>query len=114
MRLQVEGLEKAEQKFRHLWGRYIVGFKPATHCIKSFVTRDEKQVRPSMADDGYDLDDTYELFYLCGVGYKERHTPMYIWRCGQEPGAWPPLARSMASDSLFRMRRLFRSLTLCF
>ena len=26
-----------------------------------------------MIDGDYELDDTHELFYLCGVGYKERH-----------------------------------------
>ena len=74
MRLQVDGLDAAETRFRHLWGRYVIGFKPATHCIKSFVTRDAGQIRPDMVDGSYDLDDSYELFYLCGVGFRERHS----------------------------------------
>lgn len=73
MHLQVDGLDLAETRFRHLWGRYIIGFKPATHCLKSFVTRDEVQVRPHMIDGGYELDNSHELFYLCGVGFRERH-----------------------------------------
>jgi hypothetical protein len=73
MRLQIDGLDAEKPLFRHLWGRYVIGFKPATHCVKSFVTRDEAQVRPHMKNGGYDLDDSYELFYLCGVGFRERH-----------------------------------------
>lgn len=33
---------------------------------------DEGQVRPDMLDNEYSLDETYELFYLCGVGFKDR------------------------------------------
>lgn len=73
MRLEVEGLDKAQPRFRHLWGKYLIGFKPETHCQRSFVTRDAADVRPTMLDGDYVLDDSHGLFYLCGVGYKERH-----------------------------------------
>lgn len=73
MRLQVEGLDAAVTRFQHLWGRYVIGFKPATHCLRSFVTRVAAPLKPDMSDGSYDLDDSYELFYLCGVGIRERH-----------------------------------------
>jgi hypothetical protein len=73
MRLQVDGLNPVEPRFKHLWGKYIVGFRPATHCQRSLVIKDEVQVRPKMIDGVYDLDDSYQFFYLCGVGFKEKH-----------------------------------------
>src|SRR5437868_9696880 len=73
MHLQVEGLDPAQPRFQHLWGKYIVGFRPATHCQRSLVIKDAVDVRPKMADGKYDLDDSYELFYVCGVGFKEKH-----------------------------------------
>ena len=35
--------------------------------------QDEPQVKPGMVDGEYELDDSYELFYQCGVGVRERH-----------------------------------------
>jgi hypothetical protein len=73
MRLQIEGIASTKPLFRHLWGKYVIGFRPATHCQRSLVIRDEAQVRPTMIDGTYDLDDSYQLFYLCGVGFKKKH-----------------------------------------
>jgi hypothetical protein len=73
MRLQVDGLDAAETRFKHLWGRYVIGFKPATHCARSFEYRVAAPVKPDMIDGSYDLDDSYELFFLCGVGVRELH-----------------------------------------
>lgn len=73
MRLRVEGLDQAQTRFRHLWGSYVIGFKPALHCRKSFLMHDEASVRPNMKDGEYELDDTHAFFYLCGVGIRERH-----------------------------------------
>ena len=73
MRLQVEGLDQAQTRFQYLWGSYVVGFRPATHCRRSFAMHDEPQVKPGMVDGEYELDDSYELFYLCGVGFREKH-----------------------------------------
>jgi hypothetical protein len=55
-----------------LWGRYIIGFKPWTHCLKSLVTKKAKEIVPAMTDGEYELDASFELFYLCGVGWKDR------------------------------------------
>lgn len=76
MRLQVEGLGWTKPLFRYLWGKYIIGFRPALHCQQSFVIRDDAHVRrvtPKMIDGVYHLDDTYQFFYLCGVGFEEKH-----------------------------------------
>ncbi|RZU41091.1 hypothetical protein BDD14_2586 [Edaphobacter modestus] len=73
MRLIVDGLDSTIPRFRHLWGHHIVGFRPYTHCRRCFVGRDERNVRPTMADGEYELDGRGEIFYLCGVGFKERH-----------------------------------------
>ena len=62
MRLQVEGLDTAGSRFLHLWGKYVIGFRPATHCQRSLVTKDEVAVKPKMIDGVYDLDDSYQLF----------------------------------------------------
>lgn len=35
--------------------------------------KDEASVRPGMKDGEYELDDSQRFFYLCGVGYRERH-----------------------------------------
>jgi hypothetical protein len=75
MLLQIEGLDKAQTQFRHLWGSYVIGFRPATHCRNTFERHDETQVKPGMADGVYELDDTYELFYLCGVGLPHLSQP---------------------------------------
>ena len=70
MRLIVSGLNaaKAPLRFDHLFGRYLYGFRPWTHCKDCFVARIEKQVNPNMQDGTYELRDN--LFYLCGVGKK--------------------------------------------
>jgi hypothetical protein len=73
MLLQVDGLDRAQTRFRHLWGSYVLGFKPALHCRKSFWMHDEANVRPGMKDGEYELDDSHAFFYLCSVGIRERH-----------------------------------------
>lgn len=87
MRLQVEGLGSTKPLFRHLWGKYIVGFRPATHCQRSLVKKDEPAVRPTMIDGVYDLDDSYQLFYLCGVGFKEKHNTNVHLAVRPKPGS---------------------------
>ena len=88
--MHVDGLDAAETRFQHLWGRYIIGFKPATHCLRSLVTHVAAPVKPRMMDGSFDLDDSYELFYLCGVGVRERHnTNVHL--------AVHPKARSVAA-----------------
>jgi hypothetical protein len=73
MKLVVSGMvHDSRTQFKHLWGRYILGFKPWTHCLNCFVTHKAKGVLPTMVDGEYQLDDSFELFYLCGVGWKDR------------------------------------------
>jgi hypothetical protein len=73
MKLVVSGLtDGTKTQFKHLWGRYILGFKPWTHCLPCFVTRQAKGILPTMVDGEYPLDDSFELFYLCGVGWNDR------------------------------------------
>ena len=66
MELTVTGLDAAPTKFKHLFGRYIKGFKPWTHCDRCFETNHATAIVPSMKDGAYQLED--RLFYLCGVG----------------------------------------------
>jgi hypothetical protein len=71
MQLTVTGLDDAPIRFKHLWARYVLGFKPWEHCLKCFVGKDPTTVRPTMEDGVYELSDDHELFYLCGVGQDE-------------------------------------------
>jgi hypothetical protein len=68
MRLIVSGLDLAPVRFDHLWARYILGFKPWTHCAKCFESKEATAVRPTMNDGEYDLSDDHQFLYLCGVG----------------------------------------------
>jgi hypothetical protein len=69
VQLIVSGLDDASPKFMHLWGRYVLGFKPQNHCIKCFKSKVASQVTPQMKDGSYDLkDDVSDFFYLCAVG----------------------------------------------
>jgi hypothetical protein len=73
MKLIVQGMRHDEKtQFKHLWGRYILGFKPAYHCARSFKSRLATGIKPFMIDGEYELDSAYELFYLCGVGWTDR------------------------------------------
>jgi hypothetical protein len=66
--IKVAGLNDADPKFAHLWGRYVLGFRPWKHCQHSFEVKQATAIRPSMLDGTYELDDRHDLFYLCGVG----------------------------------------------
>jgi hypothetical protein len=79
MELTVAGLDESAPAFKHLWGRYILGVKPWTHCLHCLVTKDEKQVRPGMRSDTYQLRDDLDLFYLCGVGKTNPKDPNDPW-----------------------------------
>ena len=69
MQLIVSGFNDAQPKFKHLWGRYILGFKPQKHCLKCFKSKIASEITPQMEDGQYDLkDDLGDFFYLCGVG----------------------------------------------
>ena len=68
MKLTVSGLDAANPKFDHLFGRYVYGFRPWTHCDKCLVANREKAIFPKMLDRSIELED--RLFYLCGVGQK--------------------------------------------
>ena len=88
MRLIVSGLNAAKDpmRFDHLFGRYVFGFRPWTHCNHCFVAKQEGAVRPNMKDGSYPLQD--RLFYLCGVGHElseklhpelaRRHTNVHL------------------------------------
>lgn len=75
MQLSVSGLNAASSKFTHLWGRYILGFKPRKHCLQCFKSKIAPELSPQMSDGVYDLkDDCGDFFYLCGVGQPDsRH-----------------------------------------
>lgn len=68
MLLTVSGLNAAPIRFKHLWGRYVLGFKPWNHCLACFETKIASPVTPQMKDGEYPLSDDHGLFYLCGVG----------------------------------------------
>ena len=71
MELTVSGLA-GKTRFKHLWGRYIVGFKPRKHCIACFKCKVAKGISPEMEDGTYELKDNVgDFFYLCGVGQPE-------------------------------------------
>jgi hypothetical protein len=56
MRLQVEGLDLAQTRFHHLCGSNVLGFRPALHCRRSILMKDEACVRLGMNDGEYDLE----------------------------------------------------------
>jgi hypothetical protein len=68
MLLTVSGLDAAPIKFKHLWGRYVLGFKAWKHCIACLKTKVASSITPEMTDGVYSLSDEHGLFYLCGVG----------------------------------------------
>jgi hypothetical protein len=73
MKLTIEGMQHAKRtRFKHLWGRYVLGFKPAHHCLSCFKSRTATAINPRIVDGEYQLDPSYELFYLCGVGWTDR------------------------------------------
>jgi hypothetical protein len=72
MKLIIAGMKPGEQTFKHLWGRYILGFKAWTYCIQCFEAKQAKAIVPTMSDGQYELDDSFELFYLCGVGREQK------------------------------------------
>ncbi len=65
MQLTVTGYSPDGPRFKHLFGRYVEGFKPWTHCDKCFIAKHAKGIVPGIEDGVYPLDD--HLFYLCGV-----------------------------------------------
>jgi hypothetical protein len=68
MQLIVSGLPPLTNPnhFHALFGRYVYGYKPWTHCDNCFVKRQETQINPKMGNGSFHLKD--DLFYLCGVG----------------------------------------------
>lgn len=68
MQLVINGITHAPTPFKHLWGRYVLGFRPWKHCIGCFETKQAGVITPEMTDGTYDLRDDLNLFYLCGVG----------------------------------------------
>jgi hypothetical protein len=68
MLLTVSGLDAAPIRFKHLWGRYVLGFKPWNHCLACFETKIANPITPQMRDGEYPLSNDHGLFYLCGVG----------------------------------------------
>src|SRR5271163_2171721 len=62
MLLTVSGLDAAPIRFRHLWGRYVLGFRPWKHCIGCFESKvwqrgvtDVEVLRSEFDAGGYDL-----------------------------------------------------------
>ncbi len=68
MRMIVSGLNKCQEKrsFKALFGRYVFGFNPWTHCDYCLESRIARKITPKMEDGEYILGN--HLFYLCGVG----------------------------------------------
>jgi hypothetical protein len=80
MELSVSGTN-SEHKFKHLWGRYILGFKPQRHCIRCFETNKAPDITPEMTDGIYPLrTDLSDLFYLCGVGQPDTLRDGEVWK----------------------------------
>ena len=88
MQLTVAGLDAAPIRFKHLWGRYVTGFRPWHHCIACFQSRKEAAITPEMQDGTHPLRDDLQLFYLCGVGqpdsrragpaFNRKHTNVHL------------------------------------
>lgn len=99
MQLIVSGLDAAEPKFKHLWGRYILGFRPQKHCIKCFKTKVARDITPSMKDGTYGLrEDVADFFYLCGVGQPDlKRTEEHLRRFTNVHLAMRPRAGSVAA-----------------
>ena len=109
MTLIVRGMNHGKKtQFKHLWGRYVLGFKPWTHCMKCFVTRQAKGILPTMVDGEYPLDDSFELFYLCGVGWKDIvGILMFTWPSVLEPEVSRRQDQFMVCNSQSQMRSQF-------
>jgi hypothetical protein len=111
--MSIEAVDPTGLRFQHLWGKYIIGFRPATHCQRSLVIRDEVAVRPKMIDGVYDLDDSYQLFYLCGVGFKEKHNTNVHLAVRPKTGSVAAVGSVYGVRFTIRMRKLFLSSTQC-
>src|ERR1700722_10485856 len=109
----VSGLNDAQPKFKHLWGRYIHGFKPQKHCLKCFKSKIAYEITPQMKDGPYDLkDDLCDFFYLCGVGQPDSRRAGYDFAANSAPekdSAWLLSGPCTVSPSQSRMRRQSRS-----
>ena len=68
--MTVSGMSRCTDKrgFKALFGRYVFGFNPWTHCKDCLESRTAREITPKMEDGKYILGD--HLFYLCAVGQK--------------------------------------------
>ena len=80
MELQVSGLDAAPIRFKHLWGYYVTGFKPWTHCAQCFEHKIATAVNPTMKDGTHPLRDDLNFFYLCGVGQRDLVSTPDAWK----------------------------------
>jgi hypothetical protein len=72
MRLEIRGMDIAEDKFVSLWGMYVSGFRADKHCVACLKGKREARVVKTMVDGIYELDNTYRYFYLCALGRAPR------------------------------------------
>jgi hypothetical protein len=73
MKLVIKGMTNGSKtQFQHLWGRYVLGFKPWTHCLKCFSAKKANEIHPTMVDGEYALESSFDIFYLCCVGWRDR------------------------------------------
>jgi hypothetical protein len=104
MQLIVSGLDNAPIRFKHLWGRYVLGFRPWKHCIGCFESKKASSINPQMKDGLYDLKDEFGLFYLCGVGQpdtKRTDPGMLRQRTNVHLAARPQLGSTAAIGSVY-------------
>jgi hypothetical protein len=106
MKLVVRGMaHDSRTQFKHLWGRYILGFKPWTHCLNCFVTHKAKGVLPTMVDGEYPLDDSFELFICVALDGRIVGIPMFILPYVRGLGVWRQQDQFTACNSQSQMRR---------
>jgi len=99
VQLIVTGMDDAVIPFKHLWGRYVLGFRPWKHCIGCFESKVAPAITPAMKDGTYDLENSSDLFYLCGVGQPDlKRVESHLQRRATNVHlAVRPLAGSVAS-----------------
>ena len=102
MLLTVSGLNAAPIRFKHLWGRYVLGFKPWNHCLASFETKIASPVTPQMKDGEYPLSDDHGRFYLCGyLTHEDTETWMDARRSSDLASYSPPSTRANDIQALW-------------
>jgi hypothetical protein len=69
--LHVSAEQPHVQGFRHLWAKYVSGFDPTVHCMKSLIGHRSTLITRTMQTTSAPLEMTetrsFDYLYICGV-----------------------------------------------